>query len=169
MANVVTRIFQSGFRELMGEWLNIAFSQINAAFNGQTNVTLSGSFNGTVGATTPARGAFTFADVSTATGLTAAGTTRADALALTKAVNVLGTVGSGTGVVLPSAATAGLGGSVIVFNDGSSPATVYGAGSDTIDGTPGSTGVTLTNALRCQFYVTAAATWKSAKLGATST
>ncbi len=30
-------------------------------------------------------------------------------------------------------------------------------------------GVTLTNALRCQFYVTAALTWKSAKLGATST
>lgn len=32
MADVVTRKFLSGFQMIMGEWLNTAFDQINAAF-----------------------------------------------------------------------------------------------------------------------------------------
>lgn len=110
-----------------------------------------------------------FANGPTATGLTAIGTTRANSLALTAEVNVIGTAAASTGVTLPAASSVGIGGSVIIFNDGANAIKVYGAGSDTIDGVAAATGVTLTNALRCEFYVTAAATYKSAKLGATST
>lgn len=165
----VTQTFTPGFRTINGSDLNTAFGQVNAALNGTTPGTYTGTFNGTVGGSTPAAANFTFSRQSTSAGLTAAGTTRADALALTSSINVLGTVASGTGAILPAAATVGIGGSVIVFNDGANPAKIYAAGSDTIDGTAGATGVTLTNALRCEFYVTAALTYKSAKLGATST
>lgn len=103
-----------------------------------------------------------------ATGLTAAGTTRADALALTSQFNNLTTAAASTGVVLPSAATVGVGGWVDVFNGGANPAQVYAAGSDTIDGTAGATGVPLTNAKRCRYSVTAALTFISAQWGVPS-
>lgn len=109
-----------------------------------------------------------YVDQSTATGLTAAGTTRADALQLAKAVNNVTTAASGTGVILPLAATVGVGGSVIIFNNGVAAMKVYGAGSDTIDAAAATTGVTLTNAKRCQYFATAAATWISAQLGVVS-
>ena len=171
MADIVTKTFTPGFRLIDGDELNDAFDQVNGALDGTTTIVINatGAFNGTIGGTTPAAGDFTYINQGVDAGLTAAGTTRADALALTKAINVVGTAAASTGVVLPSAATVGIGGSVIVFNDGANAIKVYGAGSDTIDGVAGSTGVTLTNALRCEFYVTAAATFKSAKLGATST
>ena len=107
-------------------------------------------------------------DASLNNALTATGTTRADALALTKAVNRLTTVAASTGVVLPSAATVGIGGVVEIYNDGANVAKVYGPGSDTIDGTAGSTGVNLTNAKRCRYRVVAANTWISAQLGVVS-
>ena len=59
---------------------------------------------------------------SIATGLTAAGTTLATALALTADTNVLGTVASGSGVSLPSAE---LGDSCEVYNGGANAVTVY--------------------------------------------
>lgn len=105
---------------------------------------------------------------SVGAGLTAAGTTRADALQLAKAINVISTAAASTGVILPSAATVGVGGEVIVFNAGANAVQVYGAGSDTIDGVAGSTGVPLTNAKRCSFFVTAANTYISAQLGVVS-
>ena len=170
---IVTTTYVPGFRLIDGSDLNTSFAQVNAAFAGTSSVTingtLTGTFNGTVGATTPALGAFTYVDLSVGNTLTAAGTTRADALALTKAMNNVTTAGSGTGVVLPAASTVGVGGTVIVYNNGANPIKVYAAGSDTIDGTAGSTGVTLTNALRCAFRVIAANTFLSDKLGATST
>lgn len=148
MANIITTLFASGFRLVRGEDLNQRFALINNAFSGAT--------------------AFAIGQ-ATASGLTAVGTTRANALALTSAVNVIGTAAASTGVVLPSAATVGIGGVVRIYNDGANPIKVYSAGSDTIDGVAGTTGVTLTNALRCDFQVTAALTFKSAKLGTTST
>lgn len=170
MANVITKYLPlPGFRMISATHLNDWAKQINDAFNGVTSIVLKGVFNGTVGATTPAAGTFTFIGESSAVALTAAGTTRADALALTAATNVLGTVASGTGVVLPAASSVPIGTVIYVYNDGANVAKVYAAGSDTIDGTAGATGVSLTNALRCQYQVTVAATWKSAKLGATST
>lgn len=98
--------------------------------------------------------------------LTATGTTRTDALQLAKGYNNVTTATSGTGVILPTG-VAGM--RITIFNNGASAIKVYGSGSDTIDGVAAATGVTLTNALRCEYFCVAAATWISAKLGATST
>ena len=100
---------------------------------------------------------------SLAAGLTAVGTDRASALALTKGTNIVATAASSAvGVVLPSAATVGVGNWVDVYNDGPSNAFhVYAAGSDTIDGTAGATGKNLTNAFWCRYLVTAALTFVS--------
>ena len=149
MANIITRMFQTGFRLFAGQELNAWGDQINNAFNGTT--------------------AFP-QQASTATGLTAAGTTQANALALNKVINVVTTAAASTGVCLPPAATVGIGGYVVIFNYGANPINVYGAvgSSDTIDGAAAATGVTLTNALRCEYYVTAAGVWRSAQLGAVS-
>lgn len=102
------------------------------------------------------------------TGLTAVGTTRADALALTRQINNVTTAGAGTGVILPSVATAVIGTIVYIYNNGANAIQVYGAGSDTIDGVAAATGVPLTNAKRCAYTATAAATWISAQLGVVS-
>lgn len=105
---------------------------------------------------------------TTGNALTAAGTTQATGLAITNTNNNITTAAASTGVTLP----VGLVGNVItIFNNGANPIKVYGNATDsaTIDGVAGATGVTLTNALRCQFFCVAAATWLSSKLGATST
>lgn len=166
---LISDVFTAGFRLIDGSALNRAFAAINAAFAGTTAGTYTGTFNGVVGGTTPAMGDFTYINQSVADALTAAGTTRADALQLAAQTNVLSTVAASTGVILPPATAVGAGGSVVVFNDGASAAKVYATGSETIDGTAGATGVTLTNALRCEYYLTTTLKWKSAKLGATST
>lgn len=149
MANIITRMFQTGFRLFAGQELNAWRDQINNAFNGTT--------------------AFP-QQASTATGLTAVGTTQATALALAKVINVVTTAAASTGVCLPTAAAVGVGGYVVIFNYGANPIKVYGAvgSSDTIDGAAAATGVTLTNALRCEYYVTAAGVWRSAQLGVVS-
>lgn len=102
---------------------------------------------------------------SVATTISAAGTTRADATALTKQTNNLTTVASGTGVILPASAA---GQNIIINNAGASAVQVYGAGSDTIDGVAGTTGVPLTNAKRAIFLCVAANTYISAQLGVVS-
>lgn len=148
--------------------------------NGAAVLTADASgVNGVIGATTPTTATFTaatgtyftateFFDESAANTLTAAGTTRADALALTAARNHVTTAALNTGVVLPASATVGVGGHVVIYNDGVNPIKVYAAGSDTIDGTAGSTGVTLSNAKRCEYFVIASGAFLSAQLGATS-
>lgn len=164
MTNVVSTSFPAGFRLIDGSDLNSVIAQVNAAFDGSTTLSGLAATAATIGQLTTTG----FIDQSIGAALTAAGTTRADALALTKALNFLGTVASGTGVILPAASTVGIGGCVAVFNGGANAAKVYGAGSDTIDGTAGATGVTLTNALRCLYFVTAANTYISAQLGVAS-
>ena len=97
--------------------------------------------------------------------LTAVGASRADALQLAKQVNRVTTAASGTGVILP----VGVIGMVItVYNDGANAINVYASASETIDTVAGVTGVTLTNALRCQYTFVAANTWISAQLGVIS-
>ena len=97
--------------------------------------------------------------------LTAVGTNRADALQLAKQVNRVTTAASGTGVILP----VGVIGMVItVYNDGANAINVYASASETVDTVAGVTGVTLTNALRCQYTFVAANTWISAQLGVIS-
>lgn len=144
---VVNETFQPGYRLVDGSDVQKMADAINDAFGGVTP----------------------FASrLSVASGLTSSGTTRADALALTKDINVIGTAAASTGVVLPPSATVGVGGKVSVFNSGANAIKVYAAGSDTIDGTTGATGVTLTNAKRCDYIVDAAGAFISAQLGATS-
>ena len=97
--------------------------------------------------------------------LTAVGASRADALQLAKQVNRVTTAASGTGVILP----VGVIGMVItVYNDGANAIQVYASASETVDTVAGVTGVTLTNALRCQYTFVAANTWISAQLGVIS-
>jgi hypothetical protein len=51
---------------------------------------------------------------------------------------------------------------VWVYNDGpSNTFHVYGAGSDTIDGTAGATGKVLTNAFLCEYLNSASGAWIS--------
>lgn len=136
----------------------------------QTSTTQTGGTidNTPIGSVTPSTGSFTYIQSSTASGLSAAGSSRVDALQLAATNNFLSAVVLNTGVVLPSAASVGVGCSVFIFNAGANPVKVYGSGSDTIDGTAGATGVTLTNAKRCEYIVSAAATWISAQLGVVS-
>ncbi len=99
------------------------------------------------------------------TTISAAGTTRADATQLTADVTKLTTVGANTGVILP---TGIVGMSILIENGGASVCKVYANGSETIDGTAGSTGVSLTNAKRCIYYFIATNTWISAQMGVVS-
>ncbi len=132
----------------------------------------TGSMDGyVIGGSAAAAGTFTNA---TATGyflrsvgnaLTAAGTTRADALQLAKEVNNITTAAGSTGVILPVGV---IGMRVTIFNAGASVIKVYGSGSDTIDTVAGSTGVSLTNAKRCDYFFVAANTWISSQLGVIS-
>ena len=135
-------------------------------------ITATGGLNGAIGAATPADGKFTTIEASGIVSLgsvnnavSAAGTTRADATALTKQINHITTAASGTGVILPASV---VGQVIFVFNDGANPAKVYGAGSDTVDTIAGATGVTLTNAKRAMFICVAANNYVSAQLGVVS-
>ena len=133
-------------------------------FRGATNNISGGTIdNAVIGGVTPAAGKFTFVGGSLAGGLTAVGSTRADALALTAQQNRVTTAASSAvGVVLPAAATVGAGNAVRVYNDGPSNAFhVYAAGTDTIDGTAGSTGVSVTNAFYCDYLALTASTFAS--------
>lgn len=172
MADAVTQRFVPGFRLIDGTELNNVVDQVNNALDGTSAVTAldvtgdidaGGDINATGNVTTAA-----YASQSLATGLTAAGNNRATGLQLAKAINIIGTAAASTGVVLPLAADVGIGGTVRVFNAGANAIKVYALGSETIDGTAGSTGVTLTNALRCEYIVTSATAWVSAQLGAVS-
>ncbi len=106
-----------------------------------------------------------YQDLSVGNGLTAVGTTRADALQLAKQENRLTTVASGTGVVLPAGV---VGRTIRVFQDGANVAQVYALASETIDGVAGATGVPLTNGKRCAYLYVAANTWVSYQLGVIS-
>lgn len=70
--------------------------------------------------------------------LTATGTTQATALQLTAELNRLGTVAASAGVLLPPS-KAGL--TIIIVNHGANAVQVYGAGTDTVDDTTATTGV----------------------------
>src|SRR3954470_16984159 len=100
-----------------------------------------------------------FSQSSVATGLTAAGTTIADALALTAGVNVVSTAASGTGVKLPVAA---IGAEVIVQNLGANDLEVYPPNaSGIINGASAGTAITLASATKVvgRFVKTATNNW----------
>lgn len=170
MAAIPTQL--SGFRLFTGEVMNQIINVCNNLTGNGTAQAITGTtgaFSGAVSAaSTSVTGNATVAGYnlrSVGAGLTAVGTNRGTALQLAKEVNYVGTAASGTGVILPVGV---VGMRISVFNAGANAIKVYASGSETIDGTAGSTGVTLTNALRCDYFFTAANTWVSAQLGAVS-
>jgi len=121
MANVVTEVFQSGYRLFRGEALTNAFARINKVFNGGTQVSPILS--------------------TTADGLTATPSgTQSTSLLLTAGINRVATVATAAdGVKLP-ASVAGI--SIIVINDAASNAMqVFGTSPDTINDVATATGV----------------------------
>lgn len=144
--------------------LTVAASTGNTSVGGTLGVTGAATLSSTLAVT----GATTHTGLvalGVAATVSAAGTTRTDATALTKQINKLTTVDAGTGVILPASAAGNI---IIIENGGANLVQVYGAGSDTIDGTAGSTGVPLTNAKRCLYICVAANTYISAQLGVVS-
>lgn len=162
-------------------WTNFTTASGSGAF--------TGSFDGTVGASTPADGKFTTLETSglatlasatiasltltgldtqtVATGLTASVTqTQVGALALTKKINNVTTVANANdAVVLPALAA---GQSCDVYNNGAHPMKVFPAASGNIDGAGANAAVTLTNALRCRYTCVATNVIISTQLGAVS-
>lgn len=109
-----------------------------------------------------------FVHGSSATGLTAVGTTRATGLALTAQVNNVTTAAASTGVVLPSISAVGVGTEITVFNNGANAIQVYTNNASTVDGVAGDTGVPLTNTKRCKYVAISATAWLSYQLGVVS-
>lgn len=95
----------------------------------------------------------------------AVGTTRTDALQLTREFTRVSSAASGTGVILP---TGVVGMYISIYNNGANAIKVYANGSETIDGTAGSTGVTLSSGAACVYVFTIANTWHSFLMGGRS-
>jgi len=135
------------------------------ADDGFTIISTPITVNRATGTVTLLNSTSAYALSSVGNALTAVGTNRATALQLAKQVNNVTTAAAGTGVILP----VGVIGMVItVYNNGANAIKVYASASETIDTVAGATGVTLTNALRCQYTYVAANTWISAQLGVIS-
>lgn len=85
------------------------------------------------------------------TGVVATGTTRADAAQLSAVgLQRIDTSSASTGVILPSATTPGWW--LMLANNSGQTITTYAQGSDTVNGTAGSTGVTFTNGQAALFF-----------------
>lgn len=83
--------------------------------------------------------------------IVATGTTRTDAAQLPlAAVQRIDTSSASTGVILPSAASPGW--FVMLANNSGQTIATYAQGSDTVNGTAGSTGVTFTNGQAALFF-----------------
>lgn len=91
-----------------------------------------------------------------ATGLTATGTTAADALQLSAVWNTVGTTAASTGVKLPPTEAGSM---VCVYNAGASTLTVYPATGSTINA--GASSLSVTSTQRVLFIATSATTWIS--------
>ena len=92
---------------------------------------------------------------STGTGISAAGTTVADATELTEDYNVVSTVAAGAGVVLPDS-NVGPGDTIEVLNTGANPLTVYAPSTGSINGHTADVGVNLMPKAVARFRYTSA-------------
>lgn len=109
---------------------------------------------------------FALGSLSMADTLTAVGNNQATALFLQNGYNNITIGGVGTGARLPAAVPGTI---VTVFVSGTgNNLKIYGRGADTIDGTAGPTGVTLSDTKRCAYYCFTAGKWISAQLGVVS-
>ena len=112
---------------------------------------------------TPASGGLAPASVSNP--VTALGSTRAGATAISSAINVVATAAAGTGVQVKTAAALGIGASQVIYNNTTNAIKVYCEDGTTIDAAAGSTGVTLSATAAARFTVLAATTFQSNLLG----
>jgi hypothetical protein len=129
----ITQTFTPGFRLIDGSALNTLASQANAAWG-----------------------------LTPQAGITAnAGGGRANAVVITGRIAEVATVASGNdSVVLPAAVASD---TRFVINDGANALQVFANGTDTIDGTAGSTGVSLASGAKTQFVCYANGKWVSFK------
>lgn len=109
----------------------------------------------------------TFLAEGTSNNLTLTGSNQAGALQLTTGFNVFGTVAANTGAKLPAiGTTVPIGTFVDMFNIGLNTGTIYSAGSETIDGVAGATGVPISTNVRGFAFANSASTWVTAQYGA---
>jgi len=129
---------------------------------GGTQVSLANAINGGTVVTSSTGFALTnFASI------TPAGSNLATAPLIGSVVTNLGAAASTTGAALPlSTNVPGL--PLFLINTGTAAVHIYGSGGDTIDGTAGTTGVTLTNTHRCFFTATASGAYVSGPEGGVS-
>lgn len=93
---------------------------------------------------------------ATATGLAAAGTNQGTALSITKDINVISTVASGTGVVLP-ATSGGL--RITIINTGANSLNVYPASSAQINALGSNIAYSLATGARLDFLSVSSTQW----------
>lgn len=92
---------------------------------------------------------------SASNGLTATGSTQGTALRLTGQLNVVATVATGTGVMLPNL----IGVPVYVYNRGANTLNVYPPGSSIIDGNAASAPVTIAAGATANYVGVSATQW----------
>lgn len=101
--------------------------------------------------------------------LTLTGTTQATALALTRGLNLFGTVPATSGALLPQIGLAVTAGTwVECFNTTATAARIYATSPQTIDGVATATGVPLSAGARCRYFANTGSTWVSALMGGVS-
>lgn len=93
-----------------------------------------------------------------ATGLTAAGSSQANALALDNCVNVVATAAASTGVILPACEAGDV---VEVYNQGANALAVYPPGSETIDALSASAAFSVGAGKAAKFRKVGATAWMS--------
>lgn len=103
------------------------------------------------------KGAWASAMPSTASALTAAGSTQATALPLSSDVNLIGTTAASTGVLLPP--VSGPGDTVFVLNGGASALLVYPAGTGKVNALAASAGFSLPTLKSALFVAVNATDW----------
>lgn len=97
--------------------------------------------------------------------VTAIGSTRAGAVALSTSLNVIATAAAGTGAQLGAVTAIGVGGAQIIYNNTANAVKVYCADGVTIDTVAGSTGVTLSGTTAARFTVVSSTAVQSNLLG----
>lgn len=96
---------------------------------------------------------------SVASGLTATGSTQADALALSADINEVTTVAASTGVILP--ANCDVGDQIFVYSIGAQTLTVYAPGTETINAIAAASGFSVATAKTATFTKVNNTRWAS--------
>ena len=129
---------------------NIAVGNVNSSGGYYTVLSATGNVTGANVIAT------TYDITGVTTGITAAGTTQGTATALTKAFNVVSTVASGAGVVLPTA-VAGM--RVTIVNTSANSLIVYPASGAQVNALAANAGYTLPTLARLDYVATSTTQW----------